>query len=47
MFGTQIHIVSDKPIAVDNNYVSRTLIFEQTTPNSIIKSQNVINRLGG
>lgn len=47
MFGTQIHIVSDKPMAVDNNYVGRTLIFEQTTPNSIIKSQRAINKLGG
>lgn len=47
MFGTQIHIVSDKPVAIDNNYVGRTLIFEQTTPNSIVKSQRVINKIGG
>lgn len=47
MFGTQIHIVSDKPMAIDNNYVGRTLIFEQTTPNSIIKSQRTINKIGG
>lgn len=46
MFGTQIHIVSDRPTAVDSNYVGRTLIFEQTTPNSIIKSQRVINKIG-
>lgn len=47
MFGTQIHVVSDKPMAIDNNYVGRTLIFEQTTPNSIVKSQRVINKIGG
>ena len=47
MFGTQIHLVTDKPLAVDNQYVGRTLIFEQTTPNSILKSQRVINKLGG
>lgn len=46
MFGTQVHLVSDKPVAIDNNYVGRTLIFEQTTPNSILKSQRLINKLG-
>ena len=43
MFGTQVKLVSDKPVAVDNNYVGRTLIFEQTTPNSITKNGKVIN----
>lgn len=47
MFGTQIHIVSDRPVAIDGQYVGRTLTFEQTTPNSILKSQKVINKLGG
>ena len=47
MFGTQIHLVSDKAVAVDNHYVGRTLIFEQTTPNYIIKDNNVINKSGG
>ena len=46
MFGTQVHLVSDKPVAIDNNYVGRTLIFEQTTPNSIVKSNRLINKLG-
>ena len=46
MFGTQVHLVSDKPVAIDNNYVGRTLIFEQTTPNSLLKSQRLINKLG-
>lgn len=47
MFGTQVKLVSDKPVAIDSMYVGRTLIFEQTTPNSIVKSQRVINKLGG
>lgn len=47
MFGTQIKLVSDKPVAIDNNYVGRTLIFEQTTTNNIIKDRKVINKSGG
>ena len=47
LFGTQVHLVSDKPISIDNNYVGRTLIFEQTTTNSIIKDKKVINKSGG
>jgi hypothetical protein len=46
MFGTQISLVYDKEIAIDNNYVGRTLIFEQTTTNSIIKDKKVINKYG-
>ena len=44
MFGTQIKLVSDKPVAIDNNYVGRTLIFQQTTLNSTIKDKRVINK---
>lgn len=47
MFGTQIHLISDKPVAVDSNYVGRTLVFEQTTTNYIIKDKKVINKFGG
>lgn len=47
MFGTQIHLISDKPVAVDSNYVGRTLIFEQTTTNYIIKDKQVVNKSGG
>lgn len=45
-FGTQIHLVSDKPYAVDNNFVLRTLTFEQETPNAIVDAQTktVINQ---
>ena len=47
MFGTQIKLVSNKPVAIDNQYVGRTLIFEQTTTNNIIKDKKVINKIGG
>ena len=44
MFGTQIKLVSDKPVAIDNAYVGRTLVFEQTTTNNIIKDKKVVNK---
>jgi len=47
MFGTQIKLVSDKPVAIDAQYVGRTLICEQTTPNNILKDRKTINKLGG
>lgn len=47
MFGTQIKLVSDKPVAIDNNYVGRTLIFEQTTTSNVVKDKKVINKFGG
>ena len=43
VFGTQIHLVSNKPTALDYHYVGRTLIFEQITTNSITKNGKVIN----
>lgn len=42
-FGTQIKLVSDRPMAIDSQYVGRTLIFEQTSPNSIVKGKKVYN----
>lgn len=49
-FGNQIHLVSDRPIVVDNHYPARTLIFEGQFPNSIVKTKdgksNVINNWG-
>ena len=47
MFGTQIKLVSDTPMVIDSNYAGRTLIFEQTTTNNIIKDRKVINKSGG
>ena len=46
-FGTQIKLISDKPMVTDNNYVGRTLVFQQITTNSIIKDKRVINKSGG
>ena len=39
-FGSKIMLVSDVPSTVDNNYACRTLVFEQTTDNNVIKSIN-------
>ena len=38
-FGNQFRLISDKPYAVDNNYIMRTLVFEQITLNSIVEAQ--------
>lgn len=49
-FGQQIHLVSDRPSVVDNDYACRTLIFEGRFPNSIAKTKDgntmVINNYG-
>lgn len=37
-FGDQLKLVSDKPSVTDNHYCTRTLIFEQKTPNSMTKA---------
>jgi len=37
-FGSKIMLVSDVPTVVDTNYACRTLSFEQTTDNNIVKT---------
>lgn len=48
IFGPQIHVVSDIPSVVDNDYSCRTLVFEMSTDNSLAKTRNgvtsVLNR---
>lgn len=48
IFGMQIHCISDQEGLTDNDYVTRTLIFESTTTNNILRTRNgvtkVINR---
>lgn len=46
LFGTQVKLVSDRPMAVDAQYVGRTLVFEQITPNSIVKNGRIYNKTG-
>lgn len=46
LFGMQIHLASDQARPVDNHFTARTLVFEQTTHNSITKNGVVINKLG-
>lgn len=42
LFGCQIHCVSDMPSVTDNDYATRTLIFEQTTDNNLAKTRSGI-----
>lgn len=42
-FGNQLKLVSDKPGVTDNDFCTRTLIFEQEKPNSIVKNGKVMN----
>ena len=41
--GFQLKLVSDRPYAMDARYSMRTLIFENTSPNSINKNKTVNN----
>lgn len=40
LFGGQIHCVSDIPSVTDNDYATRTIIFEQLTDNNLAKTRN-------
>lgn len=40
IFGTQCKLISNKESVTDSDYVTRTLIFEFTTPNSIARTSN-------
>lgn len=40
LFGPQIHLVSDIPSVTDNDYATRTLVFEQSTDNNLAKTTN-------
>ena len=40
VFGCQMHIVSDMPSVTDNDYATRTLIFEGEMPNNMVKTIN-------
>lgn len=45
MFGMKIHCVSDVPTLVDNRYICRTIVFQATTDNNVVKTVNGIPRL--
>ncbi len=38
IFGTQVKLVSNKESVTDNNYITRTMIFQGLTPNSIVRT---------
>lgn len=41
--GAQLRCVSNRPYVTDNAFIMRTLIFQQTTPNRIVKDGQVQN----
>ena len=45
IFGTQCRLVSNKETITDANYVTRTLIFELTMPNSVVNTDNGTTRV--
>ena len=45
LFGGQIHCVSDVPSVTDNDYATRTIIFEQTTDNNLTKTRGGVPRI--
>lgn len=45
LFGGQIHCVSDMASVTDNDYATRTIIFEQYTDNNLTKTRNGTARI--
>ena len=43
LFGTQVKLVSDKPMVIDSNYAGRTLVFEQIATNAMLMNGRIIN----
>lgn len=44
-FGPKIRCVSNKATVVDTDYACRTLIFEQTTDNNLVKTRDSVTKL--
>lgn len=44
-FGATIHVTSNVPSVVDNDYACRTLIFEHTTHNDMAKTRKSVTRM--
>lgn len=45
LFTNKIHIISDIPSVVDNDYACRTLVFEMTTDNNLAKTKNGVTAM--
>lgn len=45
IFGKKVSLITDKPSVVDADYACRTLIFEQTTDNNLVKTKKGIPRM--
>ena len=50
-FGTQCILVDERESVTDNDYATRTLIFEMETPKNLVKTRDnvsrIINKFGG
>lgn len=50
-FGLQCELVEDLDSVTDNDYATRTLVFEMETPKNVVKTRGgtsrVVNKLGG
>lgn len=50
-FGTQCVLVDERESVTDNDYATRTLVFEMETPRNIVKTRDgvsrIINKIGG
>lgn len=44
IFGLQCKLVSNEESTTDTNYITRTLVFESTIPNSIVKTENGVTQ---
>ena len=42
-FGSQLKLVSDRPVTMDNRYIMRTLVFEHNTANNVSRKGIVDN----
>ena len=40
IFGMQTHLISNRESVTDTNYITRTMVFQSTTPNGIVTTQN-------
>lgn len=44
-FGPKIQLVGDKPSTTDNNYATRTLVFQQIVDSNLVKTKNGASKL--
>lgn len=45
VFGNKLRIATETPSVVDNNYATRTLVFNVEAPNSVVRTEHGITRV--